>query len=66
MFGLANRDLPTALLPLPILDELLVCSGPIVQPGVQMYSSWSDKMSIFRFSTHVPAVESIYGVPVSI
>ena len=43
MFGLANRDLPTALLPLRIQDELLVGSGSIVQPGVQMYSSWSDK-----------------------
>ena len=43
MFGLANRALPAALLLLPILDELLVGSGPIVQPGAQMYSSWSDK-----------------------
>ena len=43
MFGLANRDLPTALLPLPILDVMLVGSEPIVQPRVQMYSSWGDK-----------------------
>ena len=43
MFGLANRDLPTALLPLPILDEMLVGSEAIVQPRIQMYSSWGDK-----------------------
>ena len=43
MFGLANRDLPTALLPLPILNVILVGSEPIVQPRVQMYSSWGDK-----------------------
>ena len=40
MFGLANRDLPTALLPLPILDEMLVDSEAIVQLRIQMYSSW--------------------------
>ena len=43
MFGLANRDLPTALLPLRILDVILVGSEPIVQPRVQMFSSWGDK-----------------------
>ena len=61
MFGLTNRDLPTALLPLWILDVTLIGSEPIVQPRVQMYSSWGDKcpMSIFCFSTHVPAVESM-------
>ena len=37
MFGLANRDLPTTLLPLSIPDVMLVGSEPIVQPRVQMY-----------------------------
>ena len=59
MFGIANRDLPTALLPLPILDVMLVGPEPIVQPRIQMYSSLGWQMSIFRFSTHVPAVESM-------
>ena len=59
MFGLANRDLPTALLPPPILDVMLVGSESIVQPGVlQMYSSWSDKCP-FSVFPHVPAVESM-------
>ena len=60
MFGLANRDLPTTLLPLPILDVMLVGSEPTVQPRVQMYSSWGDKcpFSVFPL-THVPAVESM-------
>ena len=43
MFGLANRDLPTTLLPLLILDVMLVGSEPTVQPRVQMYSSLGDK-----------------------
>ena len=60
MLGLAKRDLPTALLPLPILDEMLVGSEAIVQPRIQMYSSWGDwQMSFFRFPTHVPEVESM-------
>ena len=59
MFGLANRDLPTTLLPLSILNMMLVGSEPIVQPWVQMYSSWGDKCPFSVFSTHVPAVESM-------
>ncbi len=60
MFGLANRDPPTALLPLSILYVMLVGSEPIVQPRVQMYSKQlGGQMSIFRFSTHVPVVESM-------
>jgi hypothetical protein len=60
MFGLTNRDLPTALLPLWILDVTLIGSEPIVQPRVQMYSSWGDKcpFSVFPL-TQVPAVESM-------
>ena len=49
MFGLANRNLPTALLPLPILNVILVGSEPIVQPRVQMYSSWEDKWPFSGF-----------------
>jgi hypothetical protein len=43
MFGLANRVLPTAWLPQSILDVMMVGSEPMVQPRVQMYSSWGDK-----------------------
>ena len=49
MLGHANRDLPTALLPLPILDVMLVGSEPIVYPRVQMYSSWEDKCPFSGF-----------------
>ena len=48
MFGLANRNLPTALVPLPILDVMLVGSEPTVQSRVQMYSNWGDNI-LFSF-----------------
>ena len=61
MFGLANRALPTALLPLPILDELLVGSGPTIQPGAQMYSSWSDKCPFSVFPLMYRRRLSLWG-----
>ena len=77
MFGLANRDLPTTLLPLPILDVMLVGSEPIVQPRVQMYSSWGDKcpfsvfplmyrrLSLWGPSEYIRCCSAIWGCIIS-